>query len=108
MNVDASTTSPVVDLQSADLEPVDGGISVVVPVNQSEKTLPWLAEELASALPTLVAHYELILVNDGRPDDSWRVIERLARRFAFVRGVKLMRNYGQHNATHCGNCRKCG
>jgi glycosyltransferase involved in cell wall biosynthesis len=41
-------------------------------------------------------------VNDGSPDDSWAVIAGLAKKYAWVRGVNLMRNYGQHNATLCG------
>lgn len=78
------------------------GISVVVPVYRSEATLQPLAEELARVLPTLAEQHELILVNDGSPDDSWSVVERLAKEHAFVRGISLMRNYGQHNATLCG------
>jgi glycosyltransferase involved in cell wall biosynthesis len=41
-------------------------------------------------------------VRSGSPDESWQVIERLAARHAWIRGVDLMRNYGQHNATLCG------
>jgi glycosyltransferase involved in cell wall biosynthesis len=99
MSADASNKSLVVEPQPAELEV---GISVVVPVYRSEKTLPRLAEELGRVLPGLASRYELILVNDGSPDDSWLVIERLAESFTFVRGIKLMRNYGQHNATLCG------
>ena len=42
-------------------------------------------------------------MNDGSPDNSWEVIERLAEKYpGWVRGIRLMRNYGQHNATLCG------
>jgi len=61
-----------------------------------------LVEELAHILPSVAERYELVLVNDGSPDESWQVIERLAARHAWIRGVDLMRNYGQHNATLCG------
>ncbi|HRQ22509.1 MAG TPA: glycosyltransferase family 2 protein, partial [Anaerolineales bacterium] len=44
----------------------------------------------------------VLLVNDGSPDDSWAVIQDLAKKHSWVRGVNLMRNYGQHNATLCG------
>ncbi len=77
-------------------------VSVVVPVYNGADTLPMLAEELAHVLPSVAERYELVLVNDGSPDDSWQVIERLAARYAWIRGVDLMRNYGQHNATLCG------
>ena len=61
-----------------------------------------LVERLGKVLPQLGASYEVVLVNDGSPDDSWAVITRLAERHAWVRGIDLMRNYGQHNATLCG------
>lgn len=76
--------------------------SVVVPVYRGEETLVPLVERLAALLPTVAEKYEAILVNDASPDSSWEKIEALARRFPWVRGVRLMRNYGQHNATLCG------
>jgi glycosyltransferase involved in cell wall biosynthesis len=77
-------------------------LSVVVPVYRSEATLSPLAERLAEVLPGLAREFELILVNDGSPDDSWSVIETLSHRYGWVRGIRLMRNYGQHNALLCG------
>jgi len=59
-------------------------------------------ERLKNSLPTFAEKYEAILVNDGSPDGSWEVIERLANHYEWVKGVCLMRNYGQHNATLCG------
>lgn len=76
--------------------------SVVIPVYRSEQTLIPLIDRLAHVLPTLSDSFEVILVNDGSPDDSWTVIQRLAKRYQWVRGINLMRNYGQHNATLCG------
>jgi len=102
MSADASSQSLAVGRHAGALEGLEDGISVVVPVYRSEKTLPALVNELARVLPTLAARYELILVNDGSPDNSWSIIEDLASRFPFVRGIRLMRNYGQHNATLCG------
>jgi len=77
-------------------------VSVVIPVYRSEKTLDALIERLGKALPSFADSYEVVLVNDGSPDDSWGTIERLARSHPWVRGIDLMRNYGQHNATLCG------
>jgi len=76
--------------------------SVVIPVYRGEATLIPLVERLGSVLPVISRSYEVILVNDGSPDQSWAVIEQLARRYSWVRGIDLMRNYGQHNATLCG------
>ena len=57
---------------------------------------------LSKSLPAFAKKYEVILVNDGSPDGSWAVIEQLTKQYKWVRGIRLMRNYGQHNATLCG------
>ena len=77
-------------------------ISIVVPVYNSELTLLKLVERLLPVLSVLAREYELVLVNDGSRDQSWRVIQRLAVEHQWVRGINLMRNYGQHNAILCG------
>lgn len=77
-------------------------ISVVVPVYRGESLIEPLVERLAKALPKFSKKYEVLFVNDGSPDQSWAVIQSLARRYKWVRGLRLMRNYGQHNATLCG------
>ena len=76
--------------------------SVVVPVYKSQATLPELVERLDKVLSNLTDTFEVILVNDDSPDQSWEVISSLARQYPQVRGIDLMRNYGQHNATLCG------
>src|SRR5512138_940835 len=76
--------------------------SVVIPVFRSELILDSLVDRLLRVLPTVADDFEIVLVNDGSPDNSWHVIERLAREFRCVRGIDLMRNYGQHNAVLCG------
>jgi undecaprenyl-phosphate 4-deoxy-4-formamido-L-arabinose transferase len=77
-------------------------ISVVVPVYNGSDTLPQLAEEVGAVLPEVAEEFELVLVNDGSPDQSWKVISELTGKHTWVRGIDLMRNYGQHNATLCG------
>jgi glycosyltransferase involved in cell wall biosynthesis len=77
-------------------------ISVVIPVYRSADSLPELLAELARVLPTIADAYEVILVDDSSPDDSWSVIQVLIPQFAFLRAIQLMRNYGQHNALLCG------
>lgn len=78
------------------------GISAVVPVYNSEATLAELVARTARVLPELAKQFELILVNDGSQDRSWDVICALAAEHAWVRGINLMRNYGQHNALLAG------
>lgn len=77
-------------------------ISVVVPVYRSSATLELLVCRLEETLRGIARSYEIILVNDGSPDDSWRVIESLSRKNSRVVGISLMRNYGQHSALAAG------
>jgi polyisoprenyl-phosphate glycosyltransferase len=87
-------------------EPVSPPItlSIVVPVYKSQDCLKTLIDETISALSaTDLAHsYEIILVNDDSPDGSWKEIKRIAAERPQVRGVSLLRNFGQHNATMAG------
>lgn len=76
-------------------------ISVVVPVYNSEESLPVLVKRLEPVLKQFQSS-ELILVNDGSRDGSWDVIQSLVAHSDYVRGIDLMRNYGQHNTLLCG------
>ncbi len=76
--------------------------SIVVPVYNSELTLDPLVMQLGDVLPAVAGEYEIILVNDGSRDCSWDVITGLSERYPWVRGINMMRNYGQHNALLCG------
>jgi undecaprenyl-phosphate 4-deoxy-4-formamido-L-arabinose transferase len=77
-------------------------LSVVVPVYKGETLIEPLVAQLIKTLPTFVEEYEIILINDGSPDSSWQLIQALAQKHPCIRGIGLMRNYGQHNATLCG------
>src|SRR6476469_7175584 len=77
-------------------------LSVVIPVYHSEKILPELVSRLSQALPAITDEFEVILVNDGSRDNSWQVIESLRKEHSWLRGICMMRNYGQHNALLCG------
>lgn len=78
------------------------GVSVVVPVYNSEGSLTPLVERLAAVLPTVAKEWEVLLVNDGSRDGSWNVVRELAARYPRVRGIRMMRNFGQHNALLAG------
>jgi glycosyltransferase involved in cell wall biosynthesis len=82
-------------------------VSVVVPVYEGAAALPELVARLAAVLAVHAPLSEILLVNDGSRDASWQVILGLAGREPApgeprVRGIDLMRNYGQHNALLCG------
>ncbi|HUW95076.1 MAG TPA: glycosyltransferase, partial [Anaerolineae bacterium] len=63
------------------------GVSVVIPVYNSEATLPELVAGLGTTLSETVDDFEVVLVNDGSQDGSWETICRLASEHSFVRGL---------------------
>ncbi|MBE2183192.1 MAG: glycosyltransferase [Anaerolineae bacterium] len=77
-------------------------ISIVVPVYRSAESLSEFVTTVLPVVSGLTSSYEIIFVNDGSPDDSWSVIETLSQQDTHVRGINLMRNYGQHSALLCG------
>jgi glycosyltransferase involved in cell wall biosynthesis len=77
-------------------------ISVVIPVFNGSNSLPELVSRLGPVLEGLCDQSEVILINDGSKDSSWETICQLTAKYPTVRGINLMRNYGQHNALLCG------
>ena len=78
------------------------GISAIVPVYNSQETLPALIARLTPILAALSSQFEIILVNDGSRDMSWQVVQTLIAQDPRIAGFDMMRNYGQHNALLCG------
>lgn len=77
-------------------------LSIVIPVYNGEKTITKLSKEIVSALGKS-SDYEIIFVYDCGPDNSWEVIQELVAKYkGLVKGVKLSRNFGQHNAILAG------
>jgi glycosyltransferase involved in cell wall biosynthesis len=88
---------------AARLSPIiPAGISVVVPVYNSSQSLPKLVERLIPVVESFQIPFEVLLVNDGSSDQSWDVIRGLVEQHHRVRGMCMMRNYGQHNALLAG------
>lgn len=94
--------APQINTGASSVSAAGSELSIVIPVYNSGSILAELVRQLGEVLPQLASAYELILVNDGSRDDSWRVIEALCAAQGWVRGISLMRNYGQHNALLCG------
>ncbi|MCW8133117.1 MAG: glycosyltransferase family 2 protein [Planctomycetota bacterium] len=78
------------------------GVSVIVPVYNSSGTLDPLSDRIYQVLSPLGEPFELLLVEDGSMDSSWEIVEKITAQKEWVRGIRLMRNYGQHNALLCG------
>jgi len=77
-------------------------LSIVSPVYRAEKIVPVLVEGIANAASKVTMDYEIILVDDGSPDGSWKAIEAVCEVNGHVTGVKLSRNFGQHPAIFAG------
>lgn len=77
-------------------------VSVVIPVYHAELSLRILYEKLIPVLEGLTDRFEVVMVEDHSRDASWNIIQDLASRDQRVRGIRLSRNYGQHNALLCG------
>ena len=77
-------------------------LSIVIPVYRSEDCLEPLVGAIAEALDPIGRSYEVVLVNDYSPDNSWSVIQAICRRNSNVIGVDLRRNFGQDNALITG------
>ena len=78
-------------------------VSVVIPVYRSETSLPHLVERLFTVLEATGHSHEIVFVEDGGNDGSWRILGELQARYPDrITAIQLMRNYGQHNALMCG------
>lgn len=77
-------------------------ISVVIPLYNEEESLPELYEWIERVMNNNNFSFEVIFINDGSRDNSWKVIEALAQKSPHVKGIKFRRNYGKSPALYCG------
>lgn len=77
-------------------------LSIVSPVYNAEKILPYLVERIVKSVKEITDDFEIILVEDCGPDNSWSVIESLAKENGHIIGIKFSRNFGQHYAITAG------
>lgn len=81
--------------------------SVVVPIYGCKGALPELYRRLTDTLSDINDDYEIVLVNDGCPQNSWETVEDLCKKDSHVKGIELSRNFGQMKAILAGldHCR---
>ena len=77
-------------------------VSFVIPCYRSSKTIGGVVNEIESTMAQLAYEYEIILVNDSSPDDTFTVISALAEADGHITAVDLAKNFGQHAALMCG------
>ncbi len=76
--------------------------SVIIPVYKSEKFVAETVRQTLDAFQQFELNCEIVLVNDGSPDNSWQAISDLAEQYEQVVAINLLKNYGQHTAVFCG------
>ncbi len=77
-------------------------ISIVVPLFNEEESLPELCAWIKKVVDANYFSYEIILVDDGSTDASWKVIEELRSQNPHIKGIKFQRNYGKSAALNEG------
>jgi glycosyltransferase involved in cell wall biosynthesis len=77
-------------------------ISVIVPLYNEEESLPELYSWIARVMEQHGFSYEIIFINDGSTDQSWKVITQLQQQAPEIKGIKFRRNYGKSPALFCG------
>lgn len=77
-------------------------ISIVSPVYRAENIVEKLVAEIRKTMISMQVSYEIILVDDRSPDNSWEAMKLQSSQFAEVKSVRLSRNFGQHPAIMAG------
>lgn len=77
-------------------------LSVILPSYNEEKMIPTAAERLASILEGAGIDYELLFVDDGSKDSTWKMIERSAENNSHIVGIHFSRNFGKESAMFAG------
>ena len=78
-------------------------VSFVIPCYRSEHTLPHVVAEIEEKMKTMEQYeYDIFLVNDCSPDDTFGTIRRLCREHENIKGISFSKNFGQHSALMAG------
>lgn len=77
-------------------------ISIVIPLLNEEESLSELTEWIVKVMKENNFSYEIVFVDDGSTDNSWRVIENLQKDNSNIKALKFRRNYGKAAGLHCG------
>jgi glycosyltransferase involved in cell wall biosynthesis len=77
-------------------------ISIVIPLLNEEESLNELYRWIASVMQSNGFLYELIFIDDGSTDNSWKLIEKLSQENEEVKGIRFQKNYGKSQALHAG------
>ncbi len=76
-------------------------LSIIIPVYNSSNIIRNLTKQISLNLKNQLK-YEILLINDSSIDNSWEIISRLSKKFRYIKGINLKKNYGQHTAIFVG------
>jgi glycosyltransferase involved in cell wall biosynthesis len=77
-------------------------ISVVIPLLNEQESLNELHDWIAKVMQSNRFSYEIIFIDDGSTDNSWKTIEALSKKDSNVKGIRFLRNFGKSQALHAG------
>jgi len=77
-------------------------ISVVIPLLNEQDSLNELHDWIANVMQSNHFSYEIIFIDDGSTDDSWKTINQLAEKDSNVKGIRFLKNFGKSQALHAG------
>jgi len=77
-------------------------LSVVIPLLNEEESLNELHDWIAKVMQSNRYSYEILFIDDGSTDTSWKVIEQLSKKNASVKGIRFQKNYGKSQALNAG------
>ncbi len=77
-------------------------LSIIIPLLNEQESLPELHQWIVRVMTAHNYSYEVIFIDDGSTDDSWKIIEQLSHENSNVKGIRFMRNFGKSQALHAG------
>jgi glycosyltransferase involved in cell wall biosynthesis len=83
-------------------------LSIVIPLLNEQESLPELHQWIVKVMTAQNYSYEILFIDDGSTDDSWKIIEQLSTENSNVKGIRFLRNYGKSQALHAGFARANG
>ena len=83
-------------------------LSIVIPLLNEEESLHELHHWIAQVMQSNGFLYEILFIDDGSKDNSWKVIKGLSEKDGSVRGIRFLRNFGKSQALHAGFARAQG
>lgn len=89
-------------MNNKDMKKQSPKISVVIPIYLNEPFIKELTSRLTKTLEKITNDFEIIMVDDRSPDNSWVLIKDLAKKDKRIKGIRFSRNFGQHKAITAG------